>query len=128
MPRKGAARQNLAVDRPGPAHRSTGAFAGHDTVRMGDTSRPVGRVLAYGLGAVVGAVAWAALVRMAIDLGRSARVSGAVLDWTWTVLATLAATACLLVVLVLFARGWAARPHAAEDRDSRRRPGAHRRD
>jgi hypothetical protein len=94
---------------------------------MGDSSRPLGRVLAYAAGVLVAAAGWAALVRLAISLGRSARDSGQVMDWTWTVLATLGATACLVLALLLFTRGWAARAEPGDGQPTRRGPRRHRR-
>ncbi|HEX5562279.1 MAG TPA: hypothetical protein VFX52_11600 [Nocardioidaceae bacterium] len=94
---------------------------------MGDSSRSVGRVLAYVAAAVAAAAAWALLVRLAIGLGHDARASGEPRDWLWTVLATIGAAACLLLVLLAIGRGWAARPQQVAQSE-RPRPGAHRRE
>jgi hypothetical protein len=95
---------------------------------MGDSSRSVGRVLAYVVAAVAAAAAWALLVRLAIDLGHSARDGGELRDWVWTVLATIGAALCLLLVLLAIGRGWAARPGQEVTGGERPPPGAHRRE
>jgi hypothetical protein len=95
---------------------------------MGDSSRSVGRVLAYVMAAIAAAAAWALLVRLAIDLGHDARDSGEPRDWVWTVLATIGAAACLLLVLLAIGRGWAARPEQEVAESESPRPGAHRRE
>lgn len=58
-------------------------------------------VLALGITATV--VAWGYLVWEAIDFGSRAR-GGESVAWVFVVLATLGATACLLVTLILCAR------------------------
>jgi hypothetical protein len=52
---------------------------------------------------VLGVLAWAVLVRAAIDFGSSAR-SGQSEAWVFLVLATLGAVGCLVLVLVLAGR------------------------
>lgn len=56
-----------------------------------------------GLGVLLSGVAWAFLVRAAIDFGRAAR-DGRGAAWAVCGAATLGATACLLLLFVLVAR------------------------
>jgi hypothetical protein len=85
------------------------------------TSTSPRRLLLPLLGAVVAAAAWAALVVLAVDLGRDA--SG-VSSWAGAVVATLAAVVCMLVVFALLAHAWAIL-HGVEP--ARRTPGHRRR-
>jgi hypothetical protein len=65
---------------------------------------------------VVAVVAWVALVVVAIDLGRAARVDGGTTGWLLTGAATVGAALCLTLVFVLLARA----------RDALRGGGRHR--
>ena len=58
------------------------------------------------LGVVAATVAWVYLVRAAITFGQAAR-DGQGAAWAVCAGATLGAAACLLLVFVLLARGWA---------------------
>jgi hypothetical protein len=62
--------------------------------------------------ALAAAAAWVVLVRAAIDLGRAARDDPGAMAWGLTVVATVGAALCLLLVFVLLARtrdSWAGR-------------------
>jgi hypothetical protein len=60
-------------------------------------------LLLLGAGTALAGVAWAFLVRAAIDFGRAAPHGGGV-GWALTVGATVGATACLLLMFALIAR------------------------
>jgi hypothetical protein len=64
---------------------------------------PRGRLLRLALGVTLTLVAWGFLVWAAIDFGSRAR-SGERPAWAFLGLATVGATACLLVTLILVAR------------------------
>jgi hypothetical protein len=78
--------------------------------------RPDGRALLGAVALVVAVVAWVALVVVAIDLGRAARVDGGTTGWLLTGAATVGAALCLTLVFVLLARA----------RDALRGGGRHR--
>lgn len=61
---------------------------------------PRRRLLSLGGGVVLTLIAWAVLVRAAIDIGTSAR-DGSSASWAFLVLATIGATACLFLTLIL---------------------------
>jgi hypothetical protein len=64
---------------------------------------PRRRLLGLALGITATVVAWGFLVWAAIDFGSRAR-GGEQLAWAFLALATLGATACLLVTLILAAK------------------------
>ena len=64
---------------------------------------PLPRLLAYGVGVLVAAVAWFFLVRAAIDFGGEAR-DGESTGWVFLALAGIGAIGCLLIALVLLGR------------------------
>ena len=68
---------------------------------------PRRRLLFLALGIVATLVAWGVLVLAAIDFGSQAR-GGEKPAWVFTGLATVGATACLLVTLILVARFFSA--------------------
>jgi hypothetical protein len=81
----------------------------------------VRRLLLLVASSLLALAAWVFLVMSAIDLGRAAREAGNVAGWVFTVVVTLGAALCLLLVLVLIARirsAWQGR--------ARRQPGRHR--
>ena len=80
-----------------PVGRHTGELA-HDAPRV-----PRRRVLVLSLLVALTLVAWGALVFAAIAFGRDAR-SGQATAWTFLVVATLGAIACLLVTMILGGR------------------------
>lgn len=66
--------------------------------------RPTRRALLGALALLVATVAWLALVVVAIDRGRSARLDGGAKDWLLTGAATVGAALCLTLVFVLLGR------------------------
>lgn len=72
----------------------------HSGERIEEVAPPRRRLLALALGITATVVAWGFLVWEAIDFGGRAR-GGEGLAWAFVVLATIGATACLLVTLIL---------------------------
>jgi len=70
------------------------------------SARPRGRLLMLALGITATLVAWGFLVWAAIDFGAQAR-DGETPAWYFLGLATVGATACLLVTLILIAKVFA---------------------
>ena len=83
--------------------------------------RPDGRALLGAVALVVAVVAWVALVVVAIDLGRAARVDGGTTGWLLTGAATVGAALCLTLVFVLLGRA-----REAYRNRVRHAPGRHR--
>jgi hypothetical protein len=72
----------------------------HSGERTEAPALPRGRLLALALGITATLVAWGFLVWAAIDFGSQAR-AGEVPAWAFLALATVGATACLFVTLIL---------------------------
>lgn len=76
-----------------------------------------GRVLALAVGVTATVIAWGVLVFAAIDFGRSAR-DGQSGDWSFLLLATVGAVACMFLAIVLASKmqtlmqGDPTRPHS----------------
>jgi len=75
----------------------------HSGERIEEVAPPRRRLLALALGITATVVAWGFLVFEAIDFGGRAR-GGEGLAWGFLALATIGATACLLVTLILATR------------------------
>ena len=83
--------------------------------------RPTGRTLLGALALLLATLAWFALVVVAIDRGRSARLGGGTKDWLLTGAATVGAALCLTLVFVLLGRA-----REAYRNRVRHAPGRHR--
>ena len=66
--------------------------------------RPGGRAILGVVALLLATAAWFALVVVAIDLGRSARLDGGTKHWLLTGAATVGAALCLTLVFVLVGR------------------------
>lgn len=71
--------------------------------RAGRAKLPVVPLLLHVIGALIAAAAWVALVLVAIDFGRDARVDGG-LPWLWVALCSLAAIGSLVLAVTLVGR------------------------